>query len=118
MNKEVPTLLPNHLPHQPRIINVMALSLGRSRYLESQVLFTATVVGLGPEGIEVDREWLGGQRLEEVVLLHQLGPQLVELAAAVVVHLVHSPVQLVGRGSNPVKIQSYTVFYCSILILG
>ena len=66
--------------------------------LESEVLLAAAVVGLGPVGVEVDGVALVGQVPEELVLAHQLRPEVVDLLYAVVVLLVHPRLEVADGG--------------------
>ena len=66
--------------------------------LESEVLLAAAVVGLGPVGVEVDGVALVGQVPEELVLAHQLRPEVVDLLDAVVVLPVHPRLEVAAGG--------------------
>merc|ERR1711936_537173 len=65
--------------------------------LEGQVLLAATVVGLGPVGVEADTKGLAVQSLQELILPGNPGPQLIKVGDAVGVVRLH-PVHQVRVG--------------------
>merc|ERR1712080_596172 len=63
--------------------------------LEGQVLLAATVVSLGPVGVEVDSQRFSAESSQECILIHHLCSQVINLSLPFVVQTVNSVDQVV-----------------------
>merc|ERR1712209_83194 len=75
-------------------VDVEAAAVVAVRALERQVLLTATVVGLGPVGVEADAQSLAIEGLQESVLPLNPGLQILNVRNAVGVLRVHPVLQV------------------------